>query len=392
MKQALICGYYGHYNLGDEAMLAGMLHQLSQWRPDLSPTVFSNHPADTAQRHGVATLDRAPTYRRRALWQQRFETLWAMAQHRYFVLGGGDLLRDGPEQSVADVWLTLLQQAIRLRCRSLVWGVSVGKIWRPETERRIRQVLNQTELVSVRDDTSAEALRSLGVTRPIYVSPDLALLRPASERGIPPAVPPQARPRIGVSWRAIANRHSPNAAPETFEQLQRSMAALLDWLVDTYDAEIHLIPFQSFPEAYRRRHRPAVDDYVSTQTMLQDCRHADRMELYADVPYLGHLDGILASLDLIIGMRLHSMILAAQAGIPGLAVEYDLKVNRFMAAIGQSHNSIALGDFTLETATSKATQLLENADAARQSVRAGLHQYQQAGAAAMATLEDFWQA
>ncbi|MEM9164821.1 MAG: polysaccharide pyruvyl transferase family protein [Cyanobacteria bacterium P01_F01_bin.4] len=395
MQRALICGYYGHYNLGDEAMLAGMLHQLGQWRPDLSPTVFSNHPADTARRHGVATLDQAPTYRRRALWRQRIETLWAMAQHRYFVLGGGDLLREGPEQSVANVWLTPLQQAIQLRCRSLVWGVSVGEIWRPETERRIRQVLNQTELIGVRDDASAAALRSLGVTRPIYVGPDLALLRPEPEHIAPLATPlmSKTRPRIGVSWRAIANRAIPNnAAAETFDQLQQSMAVLLDWLVDTYDAEIHLIPFQSFPEAYRRRHRPAVDDYVSTQTMIQGCRHADRMELYADVPYLGHLDGILASLDLIIWMRLHSLILAARAGVPGLAIEYDLKVNRFMAAIGQAHNSIPLENFTLATATSKVTQLLENADAARQSVRAGLHQYQQAGATAMAAFEDFWQA
>ncbi|MEM8804679.1 MAG: polysaccharide pyruvyl transferase family protein, partial [Cyanobacteria bacterium P01_G01_bin.38] len=241
MKQALICGYYGHYNLGDEAMLAGMLHQLNQWRPDVSPKVSSNYPADTAQRHGVATLDQAPTYRRRALWRQRFETVWAMAQTNYFVLGGGDLLRDGPEQSVADVWLTSLQQAIRLRCRSLVWGVSVGEIWRPETEQRIRQVLNQTELISVRDAASAEALRSLGVTRPIYVGPDLALLRPISGPVSGVTLPvsarpltPKSRPQIGVSWRAIANRHSPNAAPETFERLQQSMAALLDWLVDTY--------------------------------------------------------------------------------------------------------------------------------------------------------------
>ncbi|MEO1400869.1 MAG: polysaccharide pyruvyl transferase family protein [Cyanobacteria bacterium J06635_1] len=395
MKRALICGYYGHYNLGDEAMLAGMLHQLSQWHPDLCPTVYSNHPADTAQRHGVPTLDQAPTYRRRALWRQRLETLWAMLQHDYFVLGGGDLLRDGPQGSVAEVWLTPLQQAIRLRCRSVVWGVSVGEIWRPETARRICQVLNQTELIGVRDDASADALRSLGVTQPIYVGPDLALLRPV--RGVDSAVAtvptaPNPRPRIGVSWRAIANRLPTRTTSDTFDQLQQSMAALLDWLVDTYDANILLMPFQSFPEAYRRKHRPAVDDYISTQALLQGCRQAERMELYADVPYLGHLDGILTSLDLIIGMRLHSLILAAQAGIPSLAVEYDLKVNRFMVAIGQSHNSIPLKDFTLATATSKVTPLLENADAARRSIQAGLQQYRQAGAAAMAAFEDFWQA
>ncbi|MEO0456016.1 MAG: polysaccharide pyruvyl transferase family protein [Cyanobacteria bacterium P01_A01_bin.114] len=408
MGRALICGYYGHYNLGDEAMLAGMLHQLRQWRPEASPTVYSNHPTDTAQRHGVATFNQAAVYRRRAILRRRLELLWTLTQHRYFVLGGGDLLRDGPQRSVAAVWLTPLQQAIALRRRSVVWGVSVGEVWRPETAQQIRQVLNTTELIGVRDNGSAEALRSLGVIRPIYVGPDLALLRPvplsvpASPSG-PEGLVPKKRLQVGVAWRAIANRHrSANAVPENaapdglppdnFEHLQRSMAALLDWLVETYDAEIHLIPFQAFPEAYRRQHRPAVDDYSSTLTLLRGCRHAEQMQLYSYVPYLGQLDAILSKLDLMIGMRLHSLILAARMGIPSLAIEYDLKVSRFMAAVGQSHNSISLKNFTLPTAISKTTQLLDDIDAARQSVRVGLHQYHQAGAMAMAAFEDFWRA
>ncbi|OGB87437.1 hypothetical protein A3J44_00135 [candidate division WOR-1 bacterium RIFCSPHIGHO2_02_FULL_45_12] len=55
---------------------------------------------------------------------------------------------------------------------------------------------------------------------------------------------------------------------------------------------------------------------------------------------------IIANLDLLIGMRLHSLIFAAQNAVPMLGLSYDPKVAAFMKSIdqlvidaGQIHNS-----------------------------------------------------
>jgi polysaccharide pyruvyl transferase CsaB len=393
--RALICGYYGHYNLGDEAMLAGMLSQLRQWRPELSYTVYSNHPDDTQQRHGVNTLCNTPPRRRIERWQRQWQPAQAMLTHRYFVLGGGDLLRDGTEQSVASVWLEPLRQAIALRRKTLVWGVSVGKLWRDETKRQIRQVLNQTDLVVVRDRNSQTQLQTLGIERPIHVMHDLALLGPSPQPFSPPSSSPSNRPiKIGISFRALTNRNAQtNAqtnAADAFAAFAQAMAQIIDTLIDTYQAEIHLLPLQSFPADYRQRHRPTEDDYIDMLALQQQCRHGSRIQIQ---PYFASLHDFyqtLSQYDVILGTRLHALILAAGLGIPMIAAAYDPKVSSFMNEIGQQAYSIDLESFTPEAVLAKLSTLLADSVIAQNHLQAGLNTYRQIPPDTLNALKAFW--
>ncbi len=51
---------------------------------------------------------------------------------------------------------------------------------------------------------------------------------------------------------------------------------------------------------------------------------------------LAPLLSIIAGCDMMVGMRLHALILAAAAGVPSVALAYDPKVTAFMQASGQS--------------------------------------------------------
>jgi polysaccharide pyruvyl transferase WcaK-like protein len=48
------------------------------------------------------------------------------------------------------------------------------------------------------------------------------------------------------------------------------------------------------------------------------------------------MTGIAASAGLVIGMRLHALILAAANGVPSVALAYDPKIAAFMVQTGQS--------------------------------------------------------
>src|SRR6478752_4239672 len=81
-----ISGSYGGMNLGDEAILEGILSQL---RATISAdiTVFSRNPADTLARHQV---ERAVSTRART----RREMIPEIEQLDLFILGGGGILYD----------------------------------------------------------------------------------------------------------------------------------------------------------------------------------------------------------------------------------------------------------------------------------------------------------
>jgi polysaccharide pyruvyl transferase WcaK-like protein len=53
--KAVLCGYYGMGNGGDEALLATLLQMLPQ---TVQPLVLSGNPRETSERYGVVALAR----------------------------------------------------------------------------------------------------------------------------------------------------------------------------------------------------------------------------------------------------------------------------------------------------------------------------------------------
>ena len=371
-KGALICGYYGNYNVGDEAMLAGMLTLLREQREELSITVLSDDPRDTQSRHSVAVSPRFPPRsnleRIRRFVQDRYLNF---LQHPYFILGGGDLLRDSSTHEVAAVWLKPLQQAINLRRQTLVLGVSVGEIWKPATKALIPQVLNQVSLLAVRDEASKTKLEGLGVQSPIHVMTDLALWAfPAeSTQSVQPVHHPL---HVGFSVRPLLGRGS-STDQDRDVALQKEIAAIADFLVEKYNAVIHFLPFQ----AYKNRYHPTIDDYVSTLELL---RYSRCSEKFIDHRYIESLDDLkhqIKGFSLMIGMRLHSLILAAGLGVPCIAAEYAPKVKGFMTEINQIDYSFPLEQFNRDQVTPVIESILESPLSARDRTISGIDQYRQ---------------
>lgn len=363
-KGALICGFYGNYNLGDEAMLAGMINLLQKQQADLSFTVFSNDPQDTKARHSVQSIDHL---NRRSKAQHILKIL----QNRYFILGGGDLLRDSAKSSIALNWLRPLQQALQLHRRTLVLGISVGEIWKPETQALIPQVLNQVDLLTVRDLQSKTKLEKLGVRNTIHVISDLAL-QTLPETFSHPIRPANQPIQVGISVRHLSGR-GPSVDVDVYPAFQKEMAAIADFLVEQYGATVHFLPFR----AHKHGYHPIDDDYISIMNILQYSRYSAQFVVHRYFESLQDINRLIGTLDLMIGMRLHSLILTAGLGVPVIAAEYDPKVRGFMEEIGQSELSIPLNYFKKTRLLPLIENILGDPSTARRSIESGIKHYRE---------------
>ncbi len=76
--------------------------------------------------------------------------------------------------------------------------------------------------------------------------------------------------------------------------------------------------------------RPAAEQFA------QKWHQAGRATLCSPETGLPALVSNIASCEMMIGMRLHALILAAACGVPSVALSYDPKVDAFMQSSGQS--------------------------------------------------------
>ena len=366
-SSAVICGFYGNYNLGDEAMLSGMINLLNSCKSDLALTVLSADPLNTQKRYGVEAVS---IRGRRKLLARAV----GVAQCEYFILGGGDLLRDSIETSVAADWLRHLSWPLRLGKKVIILGISVGEIWRKETIELIREKLNSVHFIAVRDQVSKTKLEKFGVTTNIQVMGDLALeaFGSANKEDLHHQKFERRSPQIGISIRHLHYRGRTTAQVD-YHSLIKEFATVVDRLSQEYNANIHFLPLRSQAEKYHS----SDDDYVSSLEVLRYTQQPSKVIVHRDFESIEKFQTVLSQLDLVIGMRLHSLILASALGKPVIAAEYDPKVGNFMSEIGLGQNSISLDDFTADTVMSKVKEIFSEYESVTEQVQSRVSAYQE---------------
>lgn len=286
--RVVVSGYYGFGNAGDESVLAGLLDGLRREEPEIEVTVLSGDPDHTRRAHGVEAIPRA-----------RPALVAALRASDGLISGGGSLLQDRTSARPVAYYAGLMHLARLLRRPYVIHAQGLGPITRRANRALAASALRGAAHVSLRDSASVALARDLGVRRPIDLVPDAALaLRPPAGPG-------------GHLLLAVRSWGDSTAHLEGLRAGLRELAA---------DLPILALPM----------HDPV--DRQASMAAIEDIPNADV------VPPGASLDEQLAAIgsaSLVVGMRLHALILAAAAGVPALAISYDPKVEAFAAQVGQ---------------------------------------------------------
>lgn len=308
-KKIILSGYYGFANAGDEAVLAALCQILQERLPQAQLVVLSAQPEQTAAALGVRAINRWDKAALRAELQGA----------ALFCSGGGSLLQD--VTSVRSVWYytSLLRLAQKQGVPTIVLAQGLGPLRTRLGRWLTRRALSRCRLLSWRDAASlrlaAEIMQngSGDDSLPSYQVCDPVLLwRPE----LPEATADLAEPAGGGQGPTVA------LALRPWPGLTPGAAAQLVQLLQQAGCRVALLPYHQ-----------GEDEKLAEQinAALRAAGQAEAEVWPAATPQQAW--AAVGRADLLLGMRLHSLIMAAAQGVPAVAVSYDPKVEAFAQAV-----------------------------------------------------------
>ena len=304
-KTIVISGYYGFDNTGDEAVLDAIIKALKQECKGLmlEIIVLSNQPDKTHKLYGVKAVDR---------WKMK-EVYKAIKSCDLLISGGGSLLQDVTSSKTVPYYLLIMKMAQWHNKEVVFYSQGYGPVNKAYNKFLIKQVLNKVKYIFVRDIKSKKALLDIGVMgSPIIVVTD-------------PVVGMQETKEAALKMQAYAKERSQQGhkvgiylRPWKDDAGLIDKISVLSKLLEKEGIDLFFIPMQ------------APDDYQFLDGLdfssLQGCRVEEALSIQEVFALTGEM-------DLVIGMRLHALIMATAQGVPSVGLSYDPKVDDFMASI-----------------------------------------------------------
>ncbi|HKE37446.1 MAG TPA: polysaccharide pyruvyl transferase CsaB [Candidatus Baltobacteraceae bacterium] len=299
--RVLISGYYGFGNLGDEALLEVIVRQLRERFPALDLEVLSATPQATSAAYNVASVSR---------WQWR-SVREAIGRADVVVSGGGGLLQSATSIRSLIYYVAILRDAIRAKRKTMIFAQSVGPLdglGRFIVSRYCRGLKRAT----VRDERSRELLQSLLPQTPVERTSDPVFLYDAPDADVDlsgEGLGPESGPYAVVSVRKATG----------LQDGGRVVARAVDRLATVHGIRTAFLPLGGIPDAE-----------VST-AIIRQCSSAPVLLPESTLPIAA---AVLRDARVVVGMRLHALILAARYAVPFLAIPYDPKVASLCSDLG----------------------------------------------------------
>lgn len=341
---AIISGYYGFRNIGDDALLMSILRDLKRFKPDIRLLVLSNLPAKTTIDFKVASMNRTNMIR----------IYKAMRKSKAFIYGGGNLLQDNTSTRSLFFYLSMVWMAKKLGLKVMFYANGIGPLKNRLNRILTKKIINQVDVITLREALSIEELKHLEISKPkILMTADAALTVIDDCGDIKTGIVTRlgldgAGPMLGVSLRKY-----PGHEKIEHEKYESVIARAIDHLVDKYKVYPVFFPMQ-YPEDIR------VLENVAARMKNESYIVKDKLNIIETYE-------LISSMHMLLGMRLHALIFSALASVPMVGLVYDPKIQGFLDCIGQP-SAGDVKDLTYEHLVELAEMVWENKTSIREHI------------------------
>ena len=326
----VLSGYYGFNNCGDDALLFSILGDLRKLMPDIRALVLTNKPKEGREICMTDTLHRFSPFGLRK----------ALKSTKMLISGGGSLIQDATSSQSLFYYLFVMRFAKKLGAYVYVFANGIGPI-KQKNEKYVRNNLKYIDKITLRDEMSAEELKRISPDTEFLVTADPAIEMTGERKN--------AGGKIGVSVRDWSHLDG------AFED---KMASALDEIYKRYHLTPVFIPMK-YPDNIK------ISKRIMSKMKADSEIIENKLNAYETVD-------VIASMDVIVGMRLHTLIFAVGNCVPCVGIIYDPKIRGFMEYIGQdnlldadcfdTHKMLEYVDCIMENTEAEKEKLKTNSD------------------------------
>lgn len=304
MINLLIAGYHGYGNCGDEATLMAMTTNIKDMAQDVNITAISHIPELTKTEYNINSVQRF----------NAIEMMRAIVKSDIILSGGGTLIQNGTSTRSLLYYLSIIKFAKLFRKRVMLYSNGIGPVMGKINRKLVKLVVNNVDLITLREEFSAKDLADIGVKKPqIHITADAAFtLKSVSDERAKEIIEkeeiPFGKEMIGVSVRQWSKA-------KYGDKYIKEIAKACDNLAKD-GKTIIFIPME-FPKDTEVSKK--IMNYMEEESFIIKGNYKPNEIL-----------GIVGQMDLILGMRLHILLFSAIKKIPMVGIVYDPKIEYYL--------------------------------------------------------------
>ena len=390
-----ILHHTGGGNLGDDAIMDVVIHNILDRWPDAEITAFSMNPVDTGRRHGIPSFSIRPhtwgigygagegNSAKQTSWLGRTrnpairiprnllrELAFLVSSYRrlrpfdfLIVSGGGQLTeRSGPWGFPYAILIWVLMARLA-RVRRIFLNVGAGPLRHPLSKFFVRRSLRAANYVSFRDEPSQALARQIGYSGRSEVCPDNAYSLQLPSLTV--SADNRRRPVVG-----IAPMPWPFCDPREYKS-ENLQALYQEYLNKFAEFAASLVRYSCTLELFG-------SDAGADPGAIEDLRNLLRTRHRIETPPYKSIDSVdsllsrMAAMDYVVTCRFHGLVMAHILNKPVIAISHHPKVADLMNALGLSAYCVDIRTFDPDRLADTFVQLVDRTSEVKSSMAASL--------------------
>jgi colanic acid/amylovoran biosynthesis protein len=214
--------------------------------------------------------------------------------------------------------------AILLNKPIIIYGETIGPFKHFYNKILIRYLLNNSSLITVRENISFETLKLLKISTPFHLSADSAfLLEPVSKERVNSIFQiehiTKSKPIVGIAVSKLISGYGFNKYSDKESKYQAYvdlMSQCIQHVISTYNMTIMFVPHVIIP---------GHDDRVVALDILKTLPMTESIISINNEYTPEELKAIIGNCDIFIGARMHACIAAISSCVPTIAISYGTK-------------------------------------------------------------------